>query len=40
MQQSIMADVELKRNFSAEQLEVPCQKIMYLEDENELSNKN
>ena len=35
-----MADYALKTQFSAEQQEAPCQKDVYLADENELSNKN
>ena len=35
-----MADYALKTHFSAEQLEAPGQKDVYLADENELSNKN
>ena len=35
-----MADDALKTHFSAEQLEVPGQKDVYLADENELRDKN
>ena len=38
--QFVMAGVDLKTHFSAERLEVPVQKGLYLEKDIELSHKN
>lgn len=40
MRESKMADVNLKVRFFAKQFNTPCQKVIYLEEENELSNKD